>query len=285
MKKLKYVGELVAVCILAALSALNYAIFIFPNQFAPAGLDGLCTMFQDVTGINIGYASFVINAPLLIIACIKLNKDYAAKNIVFILSFSATSALLGLVDLSAFHFYTETSTSVVLAPVAAGVIRGIIYALTLALGGASGGIDIIAALVKKKQPHLNLMTIIFIINMGVAICSYFVYGNHLEPVICGIIYFYITSQTSTHIQVSKKQNAKIEIITSFDQQLCAQINEKLHLTATILDSHGAYANTHNKMVVCIAPKKQLPLVKDLATQFPEAVYFISTVNESNIHTY
>ena len=285
MKKLKYAGHLLAIAILAALSALNYAIFIFPNQFAPAGLDGLCTMFQDVTGINIGYASFVINAPLLIVACMKLNRDYAVKNIVFILSFSAASAILGKVDLSPFHFYTETSTSVVLAPVAAGVIRGIIYALTLALGGASGGIDIIAALVKKKQPHLNLMTIIFAINMGVAICSYFVYGNHLEPVICGIIYFYITSQTSTHIQVSKLQNAKIEIITKSDQQLCAEITEKLHLTATVLQSHGAYANTNNKMVVCIAPKKQLPLVKALAQQYPDAVYFISTVNESNIHTY
>lgn len=285
MKKLRFAGHLLAITILAALSALNYAIFIFPNQFAPAGLDGLCTMFQDVTGINIGYASFVINAPLLIVACVKLNKDYAVKNIVFILSFSAFSAILGMLDLSAFHFYTETNTSIVLAPVAAGVIRGIIYALTLALGGASGGIDIIAALVKKKHPHLNLMNIIFAINMGVAICSYFVYGNHLEPVICGIIYFYITSQTSTHIQLSKKQNAKIEIITRCDQQLCAAITEKLHLSATVLDSHGAYANTINKMVVCIAPKKQLPLVKDLAQQFPDAVYFISTVNESNIHTY
>ena len=285
MKKIRYFWQLLAICVLAALSAVNYAIFIFPNQFAPAGLDGLCTMFQDVTGINIGYASFVINAPLLILACVKLDKDYAVKNIVFILSFSAVSAILGMLDLSAFHFYTQSNTSVVLAPIAAGVIRGIIYALTLALNGASGGIDIIAALIRKKQPHLNLMNIIFVINMGVAVCSYFVYGNHLEPVICGIIYFYITSQTSTHIQLSKKQNTKIEIITRYDQQLCHEITEKLHLTATVLDSHGAYANTDNKMVVCIAPKKQLPLVKNLAMQFPDAVYFISTVNESNIHTY
>ena len=43
-----------------------------------------------------------------------------------------------------------------LAPVAAGVIRGIIYAGTLALGGASGGIDIIAVLIRKTPAKIRL---------------------------------------------------------------------------------------------------------------------------------
>ncbi len=285
MKRVKYATEILFTVVLAALSALNYAIFIFPNQFAPAGLDGLCTMFQDVTGINIGYASLVINAPLLIVAYIKLDRDYAVKNIAFILSFSITSAILGKLDLSAFHFYTETSTSIVLAPVVAGAIRGIIYAATLGMNGASGGIDIIAALVRKKYPHFNLMNTIFAINMFVVICSYFVYGHQLVPVVCGILYFYITSQTSNHIQLSKKENAKIEIITQDYEQLCLALTEKLHLSATVVHSHGAYSKSDNKMIVCIMPKKQIPLVKDLVNQYPEAVYFISMVNEANTHNY
>lgn len=285
MKKLKYIGELLFIALLAAASAVNYAVFIFPNQFAPAGLDGLCTMFQDITGINIGYSALIINIPLLVVAYLKLNRDYAVKNTVFILSFSVVSAILGKLDLSGFYYHTESSTSIVLAPIAAGVIRGIIYALTLGLNGASGGIDIVAALIRKKAPHFNLMNIIFALNMGVAICSYFVYGNHLEPVICGILYFYITSQTSSHIQLSKKENAKIEIITGNAGQLCAAITEKLHLSATILDSRGAYSQTVSKMVVCIAPKKYLPHIKSLATEFPDAIYFVSTVSESNTHRY
>lgn len=240
-------------------------------------------MFQDVTGINIGYTSLIINIPLLVLACIKADKNFAIKNVAFIISFSITSALIDNIDLSSFHFYTETSTSVVLAPVAAGVIRGIIYAGTLALGGASGGIDIIAVLIRKKYPHFNLMNIIFGINMFVALCSYFVYGNELVPVVCGIIYFYITSQTSTHIQVSKKENAKIEIITQNYEELCQQITENLHLSATVIHSHGAYSKNNNKMVVCITTKNQMPLVKELLKQFPDSVFFVSTVNESNAH--
>lgn len=276
---------MVLIALLGAASAVNYAVFIFPNRFAPAGIDGICTMVQDLTGVSIGYLSLLVNIPLLIVAYIWLNRDYAVKNTVFILSFSVVAAVLSEMDLSAVSYHTESSTSIVLAPIASGVIRGIIYAMTLGLNGASGGIDILAALIRKKAPHFNLMNIIFVLNMSVAICSYFVYGHQLEPVICGILYFYITSQTSSHIQASGKEQAKIEIITSNSAELCHEITETLHLSATVLDSYGAYSGSTNKMVVCIAQKKWVPHVKDTVSRYPDAVFFVSTVQESHTHKY
>ena len=50
---------------LALLCALNYQLFIFPNRFAPAGLNGICTMIQYVFHINVGYMSLLINICLL----------------------------------------------------------------------------------------------------------------------------------------------------------------------------------------------------------------------------
>ena len=219
------------------------------------------------------------------IAWFKLDRDYVAKSTVYIIAFSVVSAILSEVDLGEFYYRTESNTSIVLAPIAAGVIRGILYVFTLALNGSSGGVDIVAALIRRKAPHLNLMNIIFALNMSVAMCSYFVYGYQLEPVICGILYFYITSQTSSHIQSTQKENAKIEIITPDATALCHEIVSRLNLSATVLDSHGAYSGTTNKMVVCIAEKKFIPQLKDIATRFPDAIYFVSTVTESHIHKY
>lgn len=283
--KIKKLAKLILLAILAAVSALNYSIFIFPNQFAPAGLDGICTMIQDVTGISIGYLALAANIPLLMIAWFKLDRDYVVKSAVYIIAFSVVSAILSEVDLGEFYYRTESNTSIVLAPIAAGVIRGILYVFTLALNGSSGGVDIVAALIRRKAPHLNLMNIIFALNMSVAMCSYFVYGYQLEPVICGILYFYITSQTSSHIQSTQKENAKIEIITPDATALCHEIVSRLNLSATVLDSHGAYSGTTNKMVVCIAEKKFIPQLKDIANRFPDAIYFVSTVTESHIHKY
>lgn len=285
MKRAHHIFQYVSICLLACTSALNYAIFIFPNRFAPAGIDGICTMLQDLSGVNIGYFALLVNIPLIILALVKLDRDYAVKSTVFILVFSGFSALLGRLDISAFLFCTETGTSVVLAPVAAGVVRGIIYAITIRLNGSSGGIDIVAALIHRKAPHVNLMNIIFAMNMGVAVCSYFVYGNHLEPVICGILYFYITSHTSTHIQSTRKENAKIEIITPNAELLYQRITQGLSISATVLDSHGAYSGNANKMIVCVTKKKYIPHLKNIAAAFPDTVFFVSTVADANAHYY
>ncbi len=213
MVTVKKLFEYIIIAFLASISALNYAIFIFPNKFAPAGIDGLCTMIQDITNINIGYLSLIVNIPLILISYKYIEKDFANKTIVFILFFSLTSALTDIIDITRFEYYTETNTSTIFAPIIAGVIRGIIYAITITFNGSSGGLDIVGALVHKRKPYFNLMSTIFVMNMGVCFLSYFVYGYQLEPVICGILYFYIVTTTSNKIQSTKEETVKFEIIT------------------------------------------------------------------------
>ena len=285
MKYIKKTSELIFVSLLAAITSLSFVIFIFPNSFAPAGVDGVCTMIQDITGVSMGYLSLLVNIPLLIVSWIYLSRDYAVKTTLFVVVFSTVTAVLSNVDLGNLYYYTESNTSIVLAPIASGVIRGIIYALSIWMNCSSGGIDIIAALIKRKSPHFNLMNIIFAINICVAIMSYFVYGNQLEPVICGILYFYITSATSSSIQSGQKENAKVEIITSEAKKVCSEIITKLQLSATILDTKGAYSGSAGKMVVCIAPKKYVPQIKDIVNQTPNSIYFVSIVGESNTRRY
>jgi len=277
---IKKFSNIINIMICAALSALNYAIFIFPNSFAPAGIDGICTMIQDTTNINIGYLSFLVNIPLLVMAFFVLNRDFAIKSTAYIISFSLSSIIFGHIDLSAFRYITDTGSSIVLAPIVAGTIRGMLYFVTLKLNGSSGGVDIIAALVKHKKPFLELMNIIFFFNMIVALCSYFVYGMRLEPVICSILYSFITTSVNNNIRITSNENIKYEIITNGAEEFCAEISDKLHQAATIIDAHGAYSGLDTKMVVCVVDKKNAPYIEDLILNHPDCVVFKSTVSNS-----
>ena len=49
MKTAKKVLTYSVIVGIALICALNYKIFIFPNRFAPSGLNGICTMIQYVT--------------------------------------------------------------------------------------------------------------------------------------------------------------------------------------------------------------------------------------------
>lgn len=63
----------------AVLMGFSYELFVFPNAFAPAGLNGLITMVQYLFHINIGYLSLLLNLPLIFLTWQKLDADFAKK--------------------------------------------------------------------------------------------------------------------------------------------------------------------------------------------------------------
>ncbi|MCD7859635.1 MAG: YitT family protein [Firmicutes bacterium] len=72
---MKKVLTYLAIVLIAAANALNYELFVFPNSFAPSGLNGLCTMFQYLTGVSMGYLSLLLNLPLAIAVYCKVSKS------------------------------------------------------------------------------------------------------------------------------------------------------------------------------------------------------------------
>lgn len=266
MKKL---WELLAIAGLSFISALNYTLFVFPNRFAPAGIDGICTMLQDLLQINMGYLAFLINIPLIIGAFFFLNRDFAVKSTLFVLIFSMSTILLDKPDLSGLRY--ATATSVVLAPIAAGAVRGILYAVTLKLNGSAGGVDIISALIKHKNPYLDFMHIIFAINMLIALCSYFVYGMSFEPVICSILYAFVTSTVCNKLRTQKQEAIKFEILTDHPEALCEAIQSKLHENPVVLDGKNT------KIIFCTVSKKTAPYLEELILNSPARAVCKSTV--------
>ena len=140
---------------LALLCALNYQLFVFPNRFAPAGLNGICTMIQYVFHINVGYLSLLINIPLALLVLTKVGKAFAARSIVFVVAFSLALILLDDIDMSRFAYDTENGTSTILGPLVAGIINGAIYSTLLRINTCSGGMDFTAAIVHRKHPEIG----------------------------------------------------------------------------------------------------------------------------------
>ncbi len=133
---------------LACLMGVSYELFVFPNAFAPAGINGLATMLQYLLHVNIGYLSLLINLPLVLLAWKKVDRDFARKTLVFVLVFSAVTLVLGQMDLSAIAY--DSGSSAILGPVAAGVVSGAVYGWVIRQNGSTGGTDIIAAWVRKS---------------------------------------------------------------------------------------------------------------------------------------
>ena len=143
------------ILLLAFGNAMSYHIFVFPNRFAPSGLNGLCTIIQELFGLNVGYLSLIINIPLSLMVFEFVNRKLAFRSMVYVVTFSVMLVTLEKLDLSAFAYDTENGTSTILGPLVAGIISGGVYGFLVKCSAYTGGMDYVASLVRIKRPDLN----------------------------------------------------------------------------------------------------------------------------------
>lgn len=267
------------IVLLALMGALNYHLFVFPNQFAPAGINGICTMIQYLTHINVGYLSLLINIPLAIAVFLKVSKPLATRSMVYVVAMSAFLVALDYVDLSGFAYATDTGTSTILGPLVAGVINGTGYGFLMRCGAFTGGMDFIASLIHKKKPHTNLMWVLFALNCTVASISYFVYDFHVEPVILCILYSFMSSMVSDRLGKNGRSAMRFEIVTDNPDAISQAIIHQLHHSATLLPGKGIYKGKETSVLVCVVNHTQVAQLAAIVRACPNTFAVMSPVGE------
>lgn len=270
------------IVLFAFLSAMNFEIFILNNAFAPAGINGIATMIQYKLGISVGYLNLVFNIPLCIIAYFFVEKEFIAKSLSFTLAFSAFLLVFKnhIIDLSAFVYVTENGTSTILAPIAAGVLNGMMFTSVIKTGGSMGGMDIVAACIRKVKPHLNMNTVIFALNTSVALVSYFVYDFNIEPVILCILYCFISSQMSEKLMQGVKRAVKFEIVSNNFEEISKEIIEELHHSVTVMPATGMYTHKDTKLMVCVVTKREVHNLQQILSKYPGTFAYTTNVTET-----
>ncbi len=268
-----------AIVLNAVVSALIYQLFVFPNDFAPAGVGGICTMIQYVFGINVGYLSLLINLPLAIAVYFLVSKPEAIRGMLHVAVFSAALVALDYIDLSAFEYYTETGTSSILGPLVGGLGMGYLCALMVRIGSHQGGVYFAGSLVHRFRPDFNMFWVSFALNVMVACVSYFVYGMRIEPVLLCVIYCFATSLVNDKIAKGDRSAVRFEIVTEHPKEISQAIIHKLHHSATLLPGKGIYKGKETSVLICVVNNTQAAVLAAIVRSYPDTFAIMSSVSE------
>ena len=279
MPTVKKVWTYLVIAAVALAASVNYELFVFPNQFAPSGLNGICTMIQHIWGISVGYLSLIINVPLALWCYFEVSKPVATRSMVYVVMFSLGLIILDHVDLSAFHYATENGTSKILGPLVAGIIQGYVYSILMKASAYSGGTDFISAVVHKRNPTKSVLGLSFTINVFIAIASYFVYGYQMEPVILCILYSFMSSTVGDRLMKSGREAICFEIITDHPEEISKEIIEKTHHSTTLLPAKGMYSGKQTNMLICVVNKTQAAAVARICRSYPNTFAVMDPVSE------
>lgn len=257
----------------ALLSAVTLHVFVYKNNFAPSGVDGIATMVQALTTLNAGITTLLINVPLLLVAWKILNKKYVIYTLLFTI---LSSGFIMLLDYINFPQY-EAMYEKVVAAVFSGLLLGVRTGIMIRLGFSTGGIDIIAAIFQRNRSHINIERIISIICYVITALSYFVYWD-LGAILLSIIQMFVFEKGVALLLSDHRDAVAFHIITKEPEKIKEDIIYNLKHGATVMDSKGLFTDTESYMIISIVNKRQIPEFISIVKKHKDTFMYYSDIN-------
>ncbi len=287
IKHRKQILEYLLIIFIGIVFALSYALFVTPNHFAPAGINGIAVMVQYKLGFSIGYISLIINVPLCVAAFFLVDKRFAVKTLLFCLTYSFAYLFLSSIDLSSF-VYDAKNVDTIYPVIISGLVSGFSYGVLFRVNSCTGGTDVISRYISKKNPHLNFFWVTFTLNAIVAGLSYFVYAQEVngvliydyKPVCLCLLYCFISSFMGSKIISGIKKAYKFIIVTDRADEIEKEITGTLHHSATRLTGVGSFTHKEKQVLICAVNKHQVIDVQNMLKKYPDTFTFVEMIDET-----
>ena len=262
----------------ATVSVVALHTFVVPSDFSPSGIDGLCTILYEMTGLNMGWFKIIINLPLLVLAYIFLKRKY----VIYVIFFTLLDSL-GVVLLEKINFYIYIPEGLlsheligyrVLSAVVSGILLGICVGIMLKLGYSSGGVDIIACLLHKWKPQFNVERLISICAYSIVLLSLFVYRD-LTSIFLSAVQIFVAECIVSTILKRERYAIEVKIVTKDPEIIKDEILFTHRHGATLVKSQGMYSGDDNYIIFSVMNVKDIPHLMDILKKHPETFAYFS----------
>ena len=274
MKKhvIKILSEIGLTVLAAAISAFTLHVFVYTNGFAPSGVDGIATMLQQITGWSAGIYYMILNVPLLVIALFFLDKKYVVYTVLFTVLSSGLIVVLGTIG---FYQYTAENERL-LAAIFSGLLLGVRTGIMIRIGASTGGVDIVACIIQKRNTYIHVERIIAILCYVIIGLSFFVYRN-INSVLLAVVQMFVFEWGVNLIMKDSRDAIEFKIVTEHPEELKNDIICKLKHGATVVESRGMYTDHPSHVIISIVNSRQIPEFLKIIGAYPDTFVYYSKV--------
>jgi uncharacterized membrane-anchored protein YitT (DUF2179 family) len=266
-KALKYIMKYLVIVLGAAVYAVGFQFFLFPNAIVSGGLVGIAMIINVFTSLPVGMLTFVMNVPLFLVAWKHFGLDFLLSSLAGV----ALSALL--VDLFALRSFVATNDPM-LASIIGGVIKGAGLGMIYYVGATTGGVDIVAKVLRQKQPHINFGTIVMMIDIAI-IAAYAIALHKLESAMYSMIAMFVVSKVIDAALYGIDNSVLCYIISEKSMELTQEIiNGTMHRGVTLLQGEGAYSHAPKKVILCGIKRTQIAALRRVVRSVDEHAFFV-----------
>ena len=237
-----------------ALAGFSLSCFLASNDIIAGGVSGLATIINHFMNIPIGIMIILINVPIFVCGIIKFGKSLGVATLY------ATITLSVFTDL--FSTIGTLTNDMLLSSVFGGLIAGIGYGMVFYSNATTGGVDIIANIIRSKYRHLPIGKIILVVDLIIIIFAMYVYKN-INIGLYSIISLWLTAYILDMLLEGFNFAKLVLIISDNYSEIANLINTELDRGATFLNGQGTYTNNEKKVIMCTIKEKEIPMLKDI----------------------
>ncbi len=255
--------------------AVGVYFFKFPNHFSTGGVSGLSIIFGELSGVvTPGQFVFLINAALLIIGFLVLQKSFGLKTIYCSILLSLVTRGLEIV----LPLPKPLTDQKLLELVFSVLLPAIGSAILFNVGASTGGTDILAMILKKKT-NLDIGKSLLCTDFLIAISAGLVFGIETGLFsLLGLAFKAVAVDTMIENLNLKKS---MTIITTMPHEVCDYITKKLHRGATFWRAQGAYTDEERWVVLAAMDRMQASQLRTYVKSI-DAHSFVVLNNTSEI---
>lgn len=241
-----------------------------PLGMVTGGVTGIGILIKHFTepfiegGIPVWLTNIILNIPLFIAGFLIKGGKFLKNTLIG--SIGLTVALLFI------PIINVVGNELLLASVFGGVFTGVGLGMVIAGSASTGGTDLLGLIVHHFFPHLNISTVINVIDGIIVIFGALVFG--VEKTLYAVIALYITAKFSDNILEGLKFAKIAYIISDSYDEIANKIIIEMERGTTGIQAKGMYTKEEKNMLFCVVSKKEITQLINLVSEIDQDAFVI-----------
>ncbi len=246
--------------------ALGFDLFLEPNHINVGGVSGIGQLLTHLTGFgSVALWSLLINVPLFLVSIKGVGRKFFLGSLL--------GMMLSSLFLEWFLVIPLPVTDPLLACLYGGVLTGFGLGLVFISGASTGGVDIIARLLRPTFPNLPIGRIMLCIDLVTVALTGVVFGD-INKALYSAVTLYVCDMVLDAVVYGLDYSTVALIISDNYEAISRTICDKLERGVTVLHGHGFYSGQDKQVLLSAIKKRQAAELKQLVMDVDPDAFII-----------
>ncbi|MBQ9329656.1 MAG: YitT family protein [Oscillibacter sp.] len=259
------------------INAAGVTLFLSPVHLYDSGISGTSMLLGQVTPSYLPLSLFliVLNVPLFLYGLRKQGAVFTVYSIYAVAVYAAAAFVItDVLPIEVDAASPFAGTDLLLCALFGGLISGMGSGLTIRMGGAIDGIEVMAVIFAKRL-GVTVGTFVMAYNVVLYIVCGCVLQSWILP-LYSIVTYAAALKTVDFIVEGIDRSKSVMIITDKPDQVSAALMDCFETGATLLPARGGYSGKEKAVIYFVVNRFQIPKMRSLIQSIDPGAYVTIT---------